>query len=420
MAITTINVGTNPNDGTGDSLRTSFTICNNNFSYLESIISGNGIVSANSLVVTGNVLLGESLSFTPPGAALQYGGTANSYVQMVMQNKSSLTNASTDFVATADNGDDANRFVDLGIASSTYYYAGFESILPNDAYLLVNGGNLLLNPGSADKSVKFVIGGSGTGDVVGQFSNTALTITPTTASIGVGSGALQVAGGTSIAGDTYTGGNVSSAGFVLTGNGLVTTDSFDGPFASGIAVDYLTGNGRISLGSVTDGLHVYNNGLAGTRLFNLSGTGNLSILGSITSTDAIVNGNIGLLGNSSIVSASGFNLINVNTITYRVYNQLGTNTTAITANLFPGTSGIAMFEINANVTISYSGTISTGAEKKYFIKNVGGSSANIIMPNSNNNKASNVVLVTPGTVASVIIAAIDTTEANVVATIINN
>jgi len=41
MTIETINVGTSPNDGTGSSLRNSFIICNNNFSYLSSNISGN-------------------------------------------------------------------------------------------------------------------------------------------------------------------------------------------------------------------------------------------------------------------------------------------------------------------------------------------------------------------------------------------
>jgi len=420
MAITTINVGTTPNDGTGDSLRTSFTICNNNFSYLESIISGNGIVSANSLIITGNVLLGEALSFTPPGAALQYGGTANSYVQMVMQNKSSLTNASTDFVATADNGNDASYFVDLGIASSTYYYAGFESILPNDSYVLANGGNLLLNPGSAGKSIKFVVGGSGTSNIVGQFSNTALTISPTTISTGIGSGALQVLGGSSIAGDVYTGGNISAANAITSGNGFVTTNSFNGTLTDGIAVDYITGNGRISLGSATDGLRVHNSGLAGPTLLNLSNSGNLTVAGDVVGKNATFDGNVGLASNSSIFSFGGFNILNINAPAYRVVNQFGSNTTAITANLLYGTSGIASFDINANVTISYSGTIIAGVEKKLFIKNVSGSSANIILPNSNNNKATDVVLVNSGVVSSVTLISTDTTSANVVAIIVNN
>jgi hypothetical protein len=43
MSIETINVGSSANDGTGDSLRTSFIIANNNFSYL-----GGGLTSVSN------------------------------------------------------------------------------------------------------------------------------------------------------------------------------------------------------------------------------------------------------------------------------------------------------------------------------------------------------------------------------------
>jgi hypothetical protein len=53
MTIETINVGTSPNDGTGSSLRSSFIICNNNFSYLSSISgNGSGTITANIIAVT--------------------------------------------------------------------------------------------------------------------------------------------------------------------------------------------------------------------------------------------------------------------------------------------------------------------------------------------------------------------------------
>lgn len=420
MAITTINVGTTPNDGTGDSLRTSFTICNNNFSYLESIISGNGIVSANSLIVSGNVLLGESLSFTPPGAALQYGGTANSYVQMIIQNKSSLTNASSDYVVTADNGNDSAYFGDFGIASSTYYYAGFESILPNDTYVLSNGGNLLLNAGSTDKSIKFVAGGSGTADIVGQINNTAVTFNQTTISTSTTSGALQLAGGAGIAGSIYSGGNVSAANSIVSGNGIATSNTFNDALTSGLAIDYVSGNGRISLSGVADGLKIYNNGLAGTQVAEISSSGNLSITGGISSTDANFSGNVGLASNASIFSTTGFNIVNINAPGYRVINQFGSNATSFTANLVYGTSGIVSWDINSNITVSYGGAIDSGVEKKYFIRNVGGSSANIILPNSNNNKASNVILINSGAVASLTLTSLDTTSANIMAIIVND
>ena len=41
MAIEVINVGTTPNDGTGDGLRVAFQKCNNNFAFLNTFISNN-------------------------------------------------------------------------------------------------------------------------------------------------------------------------------------------------------------------------------------------------------------------------------------------------------------------------------------------------------------------------------------------
>lgn len=53
MTIETINVGTSPNDGTGSSLRSSFIICNNNFSYLSSISgNGSGTITANIIATS--------------------------------------------------------------------------------------------------------------------------------------------------------------------------------------------------------------------------------------------------------------------------------------------------------------------------------------------------------------------------------
>lgn len=418
MAIQTINVGAAPNDGTGDSLRTSFTICNNNFSYLDSVFTGNGLISANSLTISGNVLLGEALSFVPAGAALQYGGTANSYVQMVMQNKSSLTNASTDFVATANNGDDANYFVDLGIASNTYAYIGFESILPNDSYVLANGGNLLLNAGSAGKAVKFVVGGSGTASIVGQVNISAVTFNQTTISSSTTTGALQLAGGAGIAGNIYSGGNVVTVG------GLVATGEYTGAFTDGIAVDYTTGNGRISVGS-TNGLTIHQ-GLGGTSLLAISNTGNLSTSGHIFTSSGVqaqtgIFTNVSVFGNVTAGNAtSGLALSGIRGVEYKVINVLGTNTTAITTGFNTDTSTLRAFDVNANVTVTYA-NISTGGYKQMYIRNVQTvGTANVILPNANNNKAATVIPIAASTVALFSMAAMDTTAGNVFVIITNN
>lgn len=378
MGIQAINVGTNPNDGTGDSLRTSFIICNNNFSYLNSVISGNGAVEANSLTISGNVLLGQPLSFSALNANLQYGGTANAYVQMVMQNKSSLTNASTDYVVTADNGNDSAFFGDFGIASSTYYYVGYESILPNDTYLISNGGNLLLNAGSTGKSVKFVAGGSGTSSIIGEFSNTALTVSPTTISSSTSSGALQVAGGAGVGGNLYVGGDV-----------YVTSTT--------ASTGYTIGALKVAGGAGVDGNLYVNGGLYGNLL--------------------------GLEANATISSANnsiGFSLNSIRSSRYVPLNGLATNVTSTTTSLTMGPASRGILQCNANVTISYDSTIQSGVEKHFYIKNVSSGNVYVTLPNSSNNKASNIFVIAANAIATVHLYAIDTTSANVIATIAND
>lgn len=413
MAIEVINTGSSPNDGTGDSLRTSFTKTNNNFSYLNSVFSGTGNISANSLTVTGNIILGTPLTFTPIGAALQYGETANTYVQLVMQNKSSLTNASTDFVATADNGNDSSKFVDLGIASSTYYYAGYDAILPNDSYLISNGGNLLLNSGSVGKAIKFVVDGSNTGNIVGQITNSAVIFNHTTTSTSTGTGALQLAGGAGIAGNLNVGGTTSTTG------GLLAAGTFSGIYSDGIIVDYTTGTGRISVGSA-DGFAIYNSGLAGFSLMTLSNTGNLVASGTISTAGNISGANLSLTAANSTITGTNLFLNGVRAISYAGSNQFGSNATSTTINFLANVPSRISHDINSNITVSFGATITAGIEKFVAFRNKAATTVNIILPTSNNNKASTVIPVAAGAVASIWFLSADTTSANVVMTVVNN
>lgn len=80
-------------------------------------------------------------------------------------------------------------------------------------------------------------------------------------------------------GDTMTGNltvpNITSNGFVVANNGLYSSNNYTGTYTAGIVVDYVTGNGRISVGS-GDGLTIYNGGVANTSLVTLNSSGNLT------------------------------------------------------------------------------------------------------------------------------------------------
>lgn len=85
-------------------------------------------------------------------------GTINNYLQLNIQNMSAGTSASSDVVATADNGNETSNYVDMGINSSTNTSGVMGAA--NDAYLYNLGQNFLLGTGTAAKSLVFMTGGT--------------------------------------------------------------------------------------------------------------------------------------------------------------------------------------------------------------------------------------------------------------------
>ncbi len=87
-------------------------------------------------------------------------GTINNYLQLNIQNKSSGTSASSDVVATSDNGNESVNYIDMGINSSTYNAASFNVTAANDAYLYSTGNDLAIGNATTSKALKFFTGGT--------------------------------------------------------------------------------------------------------------------------------------------------------------------------------------------------------------------------------------------------------------------
>ena len=87
-------------------------------------------------------------------------GNTNSYAQFNIQNQGAGGQASTDIVATADNGTETSNYIDLGINSSTYNN-GASSLLngANNAYLYAKGQDFIIGNSSSSKSMVFFTGG---------------------------------------------------------------------------------------------------------------------------------------------------------------------------------------------------------------------------------------------------------------------
>ncbi|MEI7512533.1 MAG: hypothetical protein WCK01_03680 [Candidatus Uhrbacteria bacterium] len=177
-----------------------------------------------------------------PSAIAQFHGTTNTYLQVNLQNMSTGTQATGDFVVTSDNGNDSSYYIDFGINGSNYSSPDYTIGGPNDGYLYVNGGNLDIGTASATDII-FHTGGT-------LSENERMRITQD-GWVGIGTSTpaamLDVAGDTRIGGSLLVGGkNVclqdgtncptgTSTLAMITANGAVTytTLTLAGGFIAG-------------------------------------------------------------------------------------------------------------------------------------------------------------------------------------------
>ncbi|MET0299754.1 MAG: hypothetical protein ABW036_08330 [Flavitalea sp.] len=90
-------------------------------------------------------------------------GSINNYLQINVQNKSNGNTASSDIVATADNGSESGNYVDLGINSSGFTNTSSPIIGgANNAYLYSTGNDFVIGNGTAAKALRFFTGGFAT------------------------------------------------------------------------------------------------------------------------------------------------------------------------------------------------------------------------------------------------------------------
>jgi hypothetical protein len=87
-------------------------------------------------------------------------GNINNYLQLNIQNRSAGNTASSDVVATADNGNETINYIDMGINSSGFSYTGYPILNGvNNAYLYSTGNDFIFGNGTANKNLLFFTGG---------------------------------------------------------------------------------------------------------------------------------------------------------------------------------------------------------------------------------------------------------------------
>lgn len=358
-----INIGTAPNNGTGDPLRTAFAKAQNNFSEIYASLSFNDtttdVTLANNLVVTANaqanILIANTKLNVGNASGFAFGtlaveeihGNQNTYVQTVIQNANTGLSATADFIVTSDTGNDSVNYLDLGLNSSVYSNAAYNIGGPGDAYLYNANGNITIGTAGANAIIFHTSGTTSTNEVaritptgnvgIGNsnpqhslsvnntiFVNTSVTIGNSSVNASVNSTLYSGTANNA----TYLGGTIASSyqqtGAPLTSNVNSIIAGFSGTIN---ATQFNTGNVTTGTGGF-----VGNSG----QIFIGNSTGN----SYLTSATLSVNGAL-------VVNSSGFF---VNT-TYTPANLTVSNTSG---NVIILPTSVAVSNSTANLTLTSS------------------------------------------------------------------
>lgn len=92
--------------------------------------------------------------------AIKATGSINNYFQLNIQNTSTGNTASSDIVATANDGTETNYFVDLGMNGSGYNAASFTIADAHDGYLYSLGDDFAIGNAATGRDLKFFTNGT--------------------------------------------------------------------------------------------------------------------------------------------------------------------------------------------------------------------------------------------------------------------
>ena len=160
-------------------------------------IDGNVFTKSGHQFVIGEELIastirGNLVTYSPAHFLVDH--NANS--RIVVQNINSGANASIGVAFVADNGSEDDHFLDIGINGST---RNDDMLAPNDAFIHVAGGNLMLGSLSPEQYIHFHIGSmANASSMVQELTPNGVMIMKDTISTDHHTGALVVEGGVGI------------------------------------------------------------------------------------------------------------------------------------------------------------------------------------------------------------------------------
>lgn len=243
-----------------------------------------------------------------PNVVAQFAGDSEAYLQVNLLN--SVANGSADYVATADVGTDTTHYINLGINNSNI---GTSAL---DGYLVVvgdgtgdPGGNLMLGSITSGKQIEFVIGGFEQANVVARMiDGTGFRLVKKPIIFADGTSQNTAAVSASFSQEAFATANVAAANTVAI-NTLATAAYGRANTASGntVALQAQMTTTNTNIASVNTfaqaAFSKANNALAntsGTFAGDLTVTGNVTVLGTTSSTGPITTGNLIVSGTSTL------------------------------------------------------------------------------------------------------------------------
>jgi len=220
----------------------------------------------------------------PPGtysnSPINASWNANGYVQINIQNINSVGNlVSADFIATAPDGNDGSKFIDLGINGNNWSSGSWTVSGANDGYLYINQGNLTIGTETPGKVPKIHVGGllsqniTTTFDISTTYFTTQLNINSQNLSAAVVNGGTSGIGNIGAASGRF--GTVFGSDLNVTGNVLSAGGTFNNIVVNSGNINavggYFIGNGAFLTGIVTGGGSSYSNVQVATYLPTYSG-----------------------------------------------------------------------------------------------------------------------------------------------------
>ncbi len=105
----------------------------------------------------------------------QFTDSSSEYIQINLQNFDGV--GSSDYVASANNSDGSNNYIDMGINGPGFNDPVYSSMLPYDGYVYSHGpshndyrGNLVIGTASSNANVVLIAGGTQSNNIVGRFN----------------------------------------------------------------------------------------------------------------------------------------------------------------------------------------------------------------------------------------------------------